>query len=89
MFAGEDSWCQLFSEPGAGSDAASLKTSARRDGDHYVLNGAKAFISGAGDTELLVLMARTGGPGAGGISCFAMPTIGAASAPPDGQAIPR
>ena len=65
------SYC--LTEPGAGSDAASLKTSARRDGDHYVLNGAKAFISGAGDTELLVLMARTGGPGAGGISCFAVP----------------
>ena len=60
-------------EPGAGADAASLKTSARRDGDEYVLNGAKAFISGAGDTDLLVLMARTGGPGAGGISCFAIP----------------
>ncbi|HAV69067.1 MAG TPA: acyl-CoA dehydrogenase, partial [Alcanivorax sp.] len=62
-----------LTEPGAGSDAASLKTSARRDGDEYVLNGAKAFISGAGDTDLLVLMARTGGPGAGGISCFAIP----------------
>jgi len=65
------SYC--LTEPGAGSDAASLKTSAVRDGDHYVLNGAKAFISGAGATELLVVMARTGGPGAGGISAIAVP----------------
>lgn len=65
------SYC--LTEPNAGSDAASLTTSARRDGDSYVLNGAKAFISGAGDTDVLVLMARTGGPGAGGISCFAVP----------------
>ncbi len=66
------SYC--LTEPGAGPDAASPKTSARRGGDEYVLNGAKAFISGAGDTDLLVLMARTGGPGAGGISCFAIPS---------------
>jgi alkylation response protein AidB-like acyl-CoA dehydrogenase len=65
------SYC--LTEPGAGSDAASLKTSAVRDGDHYVLNGAKAFISGAGATELLVVMARTGGPGASGISALAVP----------------
>ena len=73
LMSGEALASYCLTEPGAGSDAASLKTSARRDGDHYVLNGAKAFISGAGDTELLVLMARTGGPGAGGISCFAIP----------------
>jgi len=65
------SYC--LTEPGAGSDAASLKTSAVRDGDHYVLNGSKAFISGAGATELLVVMARTGGAGAGGISAIAVP----------------
>ena len=62
------SYC--LTEPGAGSDAASLKTSARRDGDHYVLNGAKAFISGAGTSDLYVVMARTGGEGAGGVSAI-------------------
>ncbi|WP_322998300.1 acyl-CoA dehydrogenase family protein [Castellaniella sp.] len=65
------SYC--LTEPGAGSDAASLVTSARRDGDHYVLNGAKAFISGAGDTDVLVVMARTGGEGARGISALVVP----------------
>jgi len=62
------SYC--LTEPGAGSDAASLRTSARRDGDAYVLNGGKAFISGAGATDALVVMARTGGPGAAGISAL-------------------
>lgn len=65
------SYC--LTEPSAGSDAASLKTSARLHGDRYVLNGAKAFISGAGETQLLVVMARTGSAGAGGISAFAVP----------------
>ena len=74
LMSGEALASYCLTEPGAGSDAASLKTSARRDGDEYVLNGAKPFISGAGDTDLLVLMARTGGPGAGGISCFAIPS---------------
>ena len=60
------SYC--LTEPGAGSDAASLKTSARLDGDHYVLNGSKAFISGAGSNDVYVVMARTGEPGAAGIS---------------------
>jgi alkylation response protein AidB-like acyl-CoA dehydrogenase len=62
------SYC--LTEPGAGSDAASLRTSARRDGDDYVLDGAKAFISGAGTSDLYVVMARTGGEGAGGVSTF-------------------
>ncbi|MDP8908641.1 MAG: acyl-CoA dehydrogenase family protein [Chloroflexota bacterium] len=62
------SYC--LTEPGSGSDAASLETSARRDGDAYVLNGNKAFTSGAGATDALVVMARTGGPGAAGISAF-------------------
>jgi hypothetical protein len=62
------SYC--LTEPGAGSDAASLKTSARREGDAYVLNGAKAFISGAGTSDLYVVMARTGGDRAGGISAI-------------------
>jgi alkylation response protein AidB-like acyl-CoA dehydrogenase len=62
------SYC--LTEPGAGSDAASLATSARREGEAYVLNGAKAFISGAGTSDLYVVMARTGGEGAGGISAI-------------------
>lgn len=62
------SYC--LTEPNAGSDAASLKTTAQRDGDHYLLNGSKVFISGAGSTDVLVVMARTGGPGARGISAF-------------------
>jgi len=65
------SYC--LTEPGAGSDAGALATRAQRDGDHYVLNGAKAFISGGGDTDLLVVMARTGGAGPGGVSAFAVP----------------
>ncbi len=62
------SYC--LTEPSAGSDAASLKTRAIRDGDHYVLNGAKAFISGAGENELYVCMVRTGAEGHAGISCL-------------------
>ncbi|NMM79539.1 acyl-CoA dehydrogenase [Acidovorax sp. SRB_14] len=67
------SYC--LTEPGAGSDAASLKTRAERVGHEYIINGAKAFISGAGATDVLVLMARTGDAqsGAGGISAFAVP----------------
>ena len=66
------SYC--LTEANAGSDAASITTSARRDGEDYVLNGAKAFISGAGDTDVLVVMARTGADGPGGISAFAVPS---------------
>lgn len=62
------SYC--LTEPGSGSDAASLLTSAKRDGDRYILNGSKAFISGAGDTDVYVVMCRTGGSGARGISCL-------------------
>ncbi|MCL6417227.1 acyl-CoA dehydrogenase family protein [Aestuariirhabdus sp. Z084] len=65
------SYC--LTEPNAGSDAASLRTSARRDGDHYILNGSKVFISGAGSTDVLVVMARTGEAGAGGVSCLLVP----------------
>ncbi len=57
-----------LTEPGAGSDAANLKTRAVLDGDHYVVNGTKQFISGAGETDLYVTMVRTGEGGAGGIS---------------------
>ncbi len=60
------SYC--LTEPGAGSDAASLKTSAKRDGDHYVLNGAKAFISGANFSDIYVAMVRTSDDGARGVS---------------------
>ncbi len=60
------SYC--LTEPGSGSDAAALRTRAVRDGDHYVLNGQKQFISGAGKSDLYVVMARTGGDGPGGIS---------------------
>lgn len=60
------SYC--LTEPGSGSDAAALKTSARLDGDHYVLNGSKAFISGAGVSDIYVVMVRTGEPGPKGIS---------------------
>lgn len=62
------SYC--LTEPGSGSDAAALRTTARRDGDHYVLNGAKAFISGAGSSDVYVVMARTGEDGPKGISTF-------------------
>ena len=55
------SYC--LTEPGAGSDAASLATRAVRDGDHYVVNGTKAFISGAGASDIYVVMVRTGGAG--------------------------
>lgn len=70
------SYC--LTEPGAGSDAAALKTRAERDGESYVLNGSKMFISGAGATEILVVMARTAdasekGGGAKGISTFIVP----------------
>lgn len=60
------SYC--LTEPGAGSDAASLRTSARRDGDRYVLDGAKAFISGGGTSDLYLVMCRTGGAGPAGVS---------------------
>ena len=62
------SYC--LTEPGSGSDAAALKTTARLDGDHYVLNGTKQFISGAGYNDIYVAMVRTGAAGAKGISCI-------------------
>jgi alkylation response protein AidB-like acyl-CoA dehydrogenase len=80
----KEQWCEglvsgqqlasyCLTEPGAGSDAASLRTSAKRDGDEYVINGSKMFISGAGATDVLVAMVRTGGPGAKGISAVVIP----------------
>ncbi len=62
------SYC--LTEPGSGSDAASLRTKAVKDGGDYLLNGSKAFISGAGVSDVYVVMARTGGEGAKGISAF-------------------
>jgi len=80
----KDTWCPslvsgeklasyCLTEPGSGSDAASLSTSAKKDGDHYVVNGSKVFISGAGDTDILVVMVRTGEGGPKGISALAIP----------------
>jgi isobutyryl-CoA dehydrogenase len=62
------SYC--LTEPGSGSDAAALATRARREGDEYVLNGTKAFISGGGASDVYVTMVRTGGEGPRGISCL-------------------
>jgi alkylation response protein AidB-like acyl-CoA dehydrogenase len=62
------SYC--LTEPSSGSDAASLRTKAVKDGDHYVLNGTKAFISGGGRSDVYVCMVRTGGEGPKGISCL-------------------
>jgi acyl-CoA dehydrogenase len=62
-----------LTEPDAGSDAASLKTRAELDGDHYVLNGTKRFITNAPRAGAFTLMARTGGPGASGVSSFIVP----------------
>lgn len=75
LTTGEKLASYCLTEPGAGSDAASLKTRAELVGNEYVINGAKAFISGAGSTDVLVLMARTGDAqsGASGISAFAVP----------------
>ena len=79
-----DQWCPdlvsgtklasyCLTEPGAGSDAAALRTSAVTDGDHYVINGSKAFISGAGETDVLVLMLRTGDAGPKGVTAILVP----------------
>jgi len=65
------SYC--LTEPGSGSDAASLRTKAVSDGDDYIINGSKMFISGAGETEVLVVMVRTGEAGPKGISAVVVP----------------
>ncbi|MBN7796998.1 acyl-CoA dehydrogenase family protein [Parahaliea mediterranea] len=65
------SYC--LTEPGAGSDAASLRTTAVREGDDYLVNGSKVFISGAGHTDALVVMLRTGDPGPKGITALLVP----------------
>ena len=69
--AGFGSYC--LTEPGAGSDAAAITTSAIRSGDDYVLTGVKQFISGGGEASVYIVMARTGEPGARGITAFLVP----------------
>ena len=75
IFTHEDIWCQLFSEPDAGSDLANLATRAVRDGDEYVINGAKIWSSGAHVSDMGILIARTDpdAPKHRGISYFAVP----------------
>ena len=73
LVTGEKLGSYFLTEPGSGSDAAGLRTSAKKDGDDYVLNGSKMFISGAGETDVLVVMARTGEAGPKGISAFVVP----------------
>ncbi|MEX6503522.1 acyl-CoA dehydrogenase family protein [Pseudomonas zhanjiangensis] len=73
LVSGERLASYCLTEPDAGSDAAQLRTRARRDGDDYVLDGSKCFISGAGSTDVLIVMARSGAEGAKGISCFLVP----------------
>ncbi|MGW7297041.1 acyl-CoA dehydrogenase family protein [Streptomyces sp. NPDC054829] len=70
LCAAEDLASYCLTEPGAGSDAAALTTRAVRDGDHWMLTGVKQFISGAGASQLYIVMARTGGEGAQGVSAF-------------------
>jgi alkylation response protein AidB-like acyl-CoA dehydrogenase len=73
LVAGEKIASYCLTEPGSGSDAASLRTSAKKNDKGYVLNGSKVFISGAGATQVLVVMARTGEAGPGGVSAFVVP----------------
>ncbi|MEM6580832.1 MAG: acyl-CoA dehydrogenase family protein [Pseudomonadota bacterium] len=73
LVAGSKLASYCLTEPGAGSDAASLRTSATLDGDDYIVNGSKVFISGAGDTDVLVVMLRTGAGGPKGITALLIP----------------
>ncbi|HVL63250.1 MAG TPA: acyl-CoA dehydrogenase family protein, partial [Microbacterium sp.] len=73
LVAMSDFGAYCLTEPGAGSDAAAIATSAIRSGDDYVLTGVKQFISGGGEASVYVVMARTGEPGARGITAFLVP----------------
>jgi len=73
LVTGEKLASYCLTEPGSGSDAASLRTSAKKEGEHYIVNGSKMFISGAGETDVLVVMVRTGEAGAKGISALVIP----------------
>jgi alkylation response protein AidB-like acyl-CoA dehydrogenase len=73
LVTGEKLASYCLTEPNAGSDAGNLRSTARLDGDNYIVNGSKMFISGAGATEVVVGMLRTGGDGPKGISAFAIP----------------
>jgi alkylation response protein AidB-like acyl-CoA dehydrogenase len=73
LISGQSLASYCLTEPDAGSDAANLRTRARRDGNDYVIDGSKCFISGAGSTDVLIVMARSGEDGAKGISCFLVP----------------
>lgn len=73
LVTGEQLASYCLTEPGSGSDAAAMRSTAKLDGDNYVLNGSKMFISGAGETDVLVVMARTGEAGPKGISAFVVP----------------
>ncbi|HEX4189480.1 MAG TPA: acyl-CoA dehydrogenase family protein [Marmoricola sp.] len=73
ILAGDEMWCQLFSEPDAGSDLAAVRTRARRTQTGWVVDGQKVWTSGGASSELGLLLARTGGPGHGGLSVFVVP----------------
>ena len=73
LVTGEKLASYCLTEPGAGSDAAKLRTRAERDGDDYVITGSKVFISGAGETDVLVVMLRTGDEGAKGVTAVLVP----------------
>jgi alkylation response protein AidB-like acyl-CoA dehydrogenase len=72
--AGTTLGCFGLTEPDSGSDAGNLRTRAVRDGDDYVITGSKMFITNGGWADLCLVFARTGGPGAKGISAFVVPT---------------